>query len=77
MRKIESLYPSENFLLHVRFDNGTEKTFDCKPYLHLPAFSPLKSPEAFQNVTNKGYFIEWNLLEIDLSADTLWHEGIE
>ncbi|HLG34117.1 MAG TPA: DUF2442 domain-containing protein [Bacteroidia bacterium] len=75
MRKITELRPSENFILHIRFDNGTEKTFDLKPYLHLPAFAALQKQEAFQNVINKGYFIEWPTFEVDLSADTLWHEG--
>ena len=75
MRKIIELHPAENFLLHIRFDNGTQKIFDLKPYLHLPVFAALQKQEAFQDVINKGYFIEWPAFEVDLSADTLWHEG--
>ena len=75
MRKITELRPTENFLLHIRFDNGTEKIFDMKPYLHLPVFTALQKQEAFQEVINKIYFIEWPAFEVDLSADTLWHEG--
>ena len=75
MRKIISLHPIENFLLQVEFDNDTQKVFDLKPYLDLPVFSVLKDPALYRNVVNKGYFIEWPALEIDLSADTLWHEG--
>ena len=75
MRTIIALHPSENFTLRLRFDNGSEKIFDLKPYLHLPVFAAITKPEVFNQVINKGYFIEWPSLEIDLSADTLWHEG--
>lgn len=75
MRKIVSLSTSKNFLLHLVFDNGSKKVFDFKPYLLLPVFSALTQSEEFNKVINKGYFIEWPLLEADLSADTLWHES--
>jgi hypothetical protein len=75
MRKILALHPADNFILHVQFENRVEKTFDLKPYLSLPAFLVLSKVEEFNKVVNKGYFIEWPSLEVDLSADTLWHEG--
>lgn len=75
MVKIILLKPIENYLLQIRFDNGTQKVFDMKPYLHLPVFSELANLEQFRKVINRGYFIEWTAFEIDLSADTLWHEG--
>ena len=65
----------EDYQLSVKFDNGIEKNFDLKPYLQLPVFSILKNISIFQKVTNRGYFIEWQEQEIDLSADTLWHDG--
>ncbi len=75
MRTITSLQTKENFLLRIQFDNGIEKIFDMKPYLHFPVFASLKQPAAFEKVVNQGYFIEWAAFELDLSADTLWHEG--
>lgn len=75
MRKIISLIPIDNFLLQIEFDNGIKKSFDLKPFLPLPVFQKLSKPEEFKNVVNKGYFIEWPKFEVDLSADTLWHEG--
>ena len=75
MRKITSIIPTNDFQLKVQFDNGIEKLVDCKPYLQLPVFSILKNVSLFQNVVNRGYFIEWQGQEIDLSADTLWHDG--
>ncbi len=75
MRKIASLKPADNFILYLEFEKGEKKIFDLKPFLKFPAFKPLNNPEAFKKVINKQYFIEWTSLEIDLSADTLWHES--
>ena len=75
MKKIVSLLPKEDFQFHLKFDDGTEKKFDLKPYFKFPVFSILKDNNLFQKVINRGYFIEWKEEEIDLSADTLWHEG--
>ena len=75
MNKIISLQPFEDFQLKVKFDDGVEKKFDLKPYFQFSVFSNLKDPSLFKKVINRGYFIEWQGLEIDLSADTLWHEG--
>jgi Protein of unknown function (DUF2442) len=75
MRKIISLLPTEDFQLKLKFEDGTEKKFDLKPYFQFPAFTILKDHALFKRVANHGYFIEWQESEVDLSADTLWHEG--
>jgi hypothetical protein len=38
-------------------------------------FKVLSDFNNFCEVKNKKYFIEWEKYELDLSADTLWHEG--
>lgn len=74
-RKIVSLFPMEDFQLQLKFEDGTKKNFDLKSYFQFPVFSVLKNNILFQKVINRSYFIEWQEQEIDLSADTLWHEG--
>ncbi len=75
MRNIVSITPTDDFLLLMKFENGIEKKFDIKPFLKSPVFFPLKDKTVLKTVSNKGYFIEWQNEEIDLSADILWHEG--
>jgi hypothetical protein len=75
LKNITSIIPLEDFQLLVKFDNGIEKRFDFKPYLQFPVFTFLKDKNIFRKVTNRGYFIEWQEQEVDLSADTLWHKG--
>ncbi len=76
MRIIEKLLATNDFVLHVKFSTGEEKSFDMKQYFKYPAFEPLSNIEVFRQATNKKYFIEWNIIEVDLSADTIWHEGV-
>ncbi len=75
MRKIISLSAIEDFQLKLKFEDGIEKIVDMKPYFKFPVFSILKTPSIFNQVINRSYYIEWQGQQIDLSADTLWHEG--
>lgn len=76
MRTIKNINVLENFNLNIEFTTGEKKLFDMNSYLKLPAFEPLNNAHLFKNVANKKYFIVWESFDIDLSADTLWHEGI-
>ena len=75
MRKITSIIPTDDFYLIAKFDNGVEKRLDFSPYLSLPVFAILKDKNVFQKIKNQKFFVEWPGQELDLSADTLWHEG--
>lgn len=77
MRKIIAVKPLDNYILEVEFENNCIKLFDFSLYLSYPVFKILKDLNNFNKVVNKGYFIEWETFELDLSADTLWHEGKE
>ena len=68
--KILDLTPQPDYCLLVVADDGRSGIFDVSPYLGFEAFEPLKSPDEFNKVCNRGYFIEWEC-GADLSADTL------
>lgn len=76
MRTISKINVLENFNLFIEFSNGEKKIFDMKAYLKFLAFEPLIKPSDFKKVINKKYYIVWEPFDIDLSADTLWHEGL-
>jgi hypothetical protein len=76
MREIIEISPLANYILACRFSNGISKHVDLKPFLNKEAFLPLKDESNFKKVVNRNYFVEWLGLDIDLSADTLWHCGI-
>jgi len=75
--KISTLELQDNYQLLLEFDNGTKKLFSMLPYLDAPVFRILKDEAIFRQVKNQNSFIEWQPYEIDLSADTLWHDGVK
>ena len=74
--RIRSVAPLEDGRLLVCFDNGVEKTYNCKPLLSKPQFSLLMNPAFFRSVQVDpgGYGISWND-NIDLSKYELWTNG--
>jgi hypothetical protein len=62
--------------LLVRFENGVEKVYDCKPLLARREFHLLKVPACFRavQVDPGGYGISWND-DLDLSEYELWTNG--
>ena len=77
MRTIVSIKPIEKFKLLCSFSDGSTKIADTFPYLKGEAFKPLLNPTAFSKIENRKFYVEWPEYELDLSADTLWHIGVE
>jgi hypothetical protein len=74
--RIIAVEPLGQTELLVRFDNGVEKFYDCRPLLGRPQFRLLANAAFFRavRVDPGGYGISWND-EIDLSEYELWLRG--
>jgi len=68
--KIKAIRPLAESKLHIVVEDGRVGIFDLNPYLHYEAFAELQQAEAFKQVTNGGYFVEWQC-GADLSANTI------
>ncbi len=68
--KIKKIYPNKDYTLQVVANDGRVGVFDVSPYLKYEAFADLKNQNAFMQIANGGYFIEW-ACGADLSADTI------
>ncbi len=68
--KIAKITPHSDWTLTVVADDGRLGKFDVSPYLQYEGFEELKTMSEFMNVSNGGYFVEWNS-GADLSADTI------
>ena len=75
--RILSVRALENKKLLVKFVNGTEKVYDCRPLLRLERFRLLGNEAFFEavKVDPGGYGISWND-EMDLSEYELWTNGV-
>jgi hypothetical protein len=77
--KILSVEPLENKHLLVKFDNGVEKIYDCRPLIEkYEPFKPLENDVFFKQVKADagGYGISWND-NVDLSEYELWTNAVE
>ena len=78
--RIKSVKPMKNFVLHVEFQNGTEKSYDMRSL--YPIFPQFKIFEKDIDLFNKvqvdigGCGISWND-DLDLDAEDIWEDGIE
>jgi hypothetical protein len=67
---IAHLQAQPNWTLSIVTNDGRHGIFDVTPYLADEAFEELQNPEAFKQVHNGKYFVEWEC-GADLSADTI------
>lgn len=77
--KILSVAPVEDKKLIVKFQNGVEKVYDCKPLIEkYAAFKVLENDVFFKQVKVDagGYGISWDD-KVDLSEDELWTNAVE
>ncbi len=77
MRTIVSIEPLDSHKLLCAFSDGTSKIADTTDYLKGEAFKPLLNSKEFSKIENHKHFVMWPDYDLDLSADTLWHIGIE
>ena len=76
IRQIVELHQLQDFKLDIIFQTGEHKIFDLKPhFVNESVFTTINNPQRFKQVENHGYFISWPG-EIDLSADTVFYEGV-
>ena len=67
---IQEIHPQSDYTLHIVADDGRIGMFDVTPYLQYEAFADLHHQDLFMQISNGGYFIEWEC-GADLSADTI------
>lgn len=77
--KVKNVYPKDDMIIEVYFDNNIKKEYDIKTILNKwSIFKKLKDEELFKKVKVDvgGYGISWNE-NIDLSCEELWENGKE
>jgi uncharacterized protein YerC len=77
--KILSIQALDNKKLLVKFVNGVEKIYDCKPLMEkFEVFQMLENEVFFKQVKadSGGYGISWND-QLDLSEYELWTNAVE
>lgn len=68
MPTIISIQPMCNYMIKVRFNNGTALTLDMKQKLKTMRFQQLEDKKLFCGAVTDGYCIRWNeFIEISVT----------
>jgi hypothetical protein len=75
MNRVIAVTANDDFSLDLKFNDGSVKKFDAKPYLDYEFFRELKDPDYFSQVRLAFGTVQWPH-EQDISPDTLYLESI-
>jgi Protein of unknown function (DUF2442) len=74
MIKVVAIKANDDYTLDLKFNDGSVKRFDVKPYLKYEAFKELKDLAYFKQVALAFGTAQWPH-EQDIAPDTLFIEG--
>jgi Protein of unknown function (DUF2442) len=74
MKKVTAVKANQDFSLDLKFNDGTVRRFDVKPYLDFGVFTELKDLGYFNQVKLAFGTVQWPH-EQDFSPDTLYLES--
>ena len=74
MRKVLSVTANDDHTLDLKFDDGSVRRFDVKPYLEYGVFKELKDQSYFKRVRVAFGTVQWPN-EQDISPETLYMES--
>ena len=72
--RVQSVHPTQDYLLEIVFNNNEKKYFDVKPYLNFGLFSELKDLNLFKTVKVELGTVAWQN-GLDICPDTLYLES--
>jgi hypothetical protein len=75
LNKVISVTANDDFSLDLKFNDGSLKRFDARPYLDYEFFQELKDPNYFKQVRLAFGTVQWPH-EQDISPDTLYLESV-
>jgi len=74
MHKVVAVRANDDFSLDLKFDDGSKRRFDVKPYLEYGIFKELKDKNYFKRVKVAFGTVQWPN-EQDISPETLYIES--
>ena len=75
MNKVVAVTANDDFSLVLKFNDGSTKRFDAKPYLDYEVFRELKDLNYFKQATIAFGTVQWPH-EQDISPETLYLEAV-
>jgi Protein of unknown function (DUF2442) len=76
MEEVIAVRANDDYSLDLKFNDGSVKRFDVKPYLHYEVFQELQAINYFKRVRVALGTVEWPH-EQDIAPETLYIEGVD
>ena len=74
MHKVLSVQANDDYTLDLKFDDGSSRRFDVKPYLEYGIFNELKDRNYFKKVRVAFGTVQWPN-DQDIGPETLYLES--
>ena len=74
MHKVVAVRANDDFTLDLKFDDGSVRRFDIKPYLEYGIFKELKDKDYYKKVKVAFGTVQWPN-EQDISPETIYLES--
>lgn len=75
MHKVVAAKANDDFSLDIKFDDGSVKRFDMRPYMEYGIFQELKDRDYFKRIKVAFGTVQWPN-EQDISPETLYVESV-
>jgi hypothetical protein len=75
MNRVIAVKANDDFSLDLKFNDGSVKRFDAKPYLDYDFFRELRDPTYFKQARLAFGTVQWPH-EQDISPETLYRESV-
>ena len=72
---ITAVAPMNNYILLLTFENGEQRYFDMKPYLHRGVFKELSDTAMFNTAHVSFDTVAWKN-EVDLAPEVLYEKSV-
>lgn len=76
LKWVTAARPLDAYRLHLTFNDGCERIFDCLPLIEkYEFFAPLRDKEVFNCVSLDGWTVCWLNGSIDIAPEHLYEMG--
>lgn len=72
---VKAMEFAEDYIIHLTFEDGSRKAFDCSELLTEPVYWQLNDKRFFQQAAALYGTVRWND-EIDIAPEYLYEHGI-
>ncbi len=77
LKWVIAAHTSDGYILHLTFNDGSQRVFDCLPLIEkYQFFAPLRDKSVFDTFNLDGWTVCWLDGHIDIAPEYLYERGV-